>query len=1345
MSLAVDPATQDVTIAQEDGSTVTFVPNGSGGYLAPPRVLATLVQNADGSLSLTRKHINIRYDFSPAGQLTDEVDRNGYATTLAYSGSQLATVTDPAGRTLTFTWSGGHIATVTDPIGRTTSYGYDSAGNLVSVSDPAGRTTAFSYDANHLLLTKTDPRGRVTTNTYDSSDRVTAQTDPAGLKQTFAYTGDATSAAGGTTTITDGHGNVTTETYANLELLSVTPGAGTPAAATTTYQYDPATLGRTVITDPLGRVTTNTYDSDGNLLTTTDPLGHTTSYGYNGFDEPTFKTTPLGETTSLAYDAQGNLVSVTDPLGHVTSYAYGDTTHPGDVTSVTDPDGRVTTMTYNGFGAIASQAVTPAAGTTDTTTYVHDAAGRLVCQASKDATAAGISCPAAGSPRVAGTTTYTLDADNEITSVTDPLGHTTSYAYDADGNKTSVTDPAGNTTTTTYDGLNRALTVTSGANGSSPSTTTHAYDLAPGTGTCAAGITGATYCTTATDPDGHVTTDYLDARDQVIAETRPGGRTTLHAFDLGGNQTGLTDPAGRTTTTAFDADNQVTSVGYSDGVTPNVTYTYDADGRRATMTDGTGTSTYAYDAVGRLTSAKNGVGATVSYAYDGAGNLTTLTYPSGNTDTRAYDGAGRLTSVTDWLGHTTTFGYDPDGNLITTGYPNGDTTHATYNQADQMTATTLGSGTANLASISYTRDPDGRVASETDTGALTGSTTYTYNSQSQLTGVNNTSYGYDPAGQLTTLPGGTRQTFDAAGELASSTPPAGASGPQLDKTVSTNEDTKAAKITSGKLTTTGTGELLLAFVSADGPSASTQKISKVTGGGLTWTLASRANQTWGTAEVWQAYATGGFSAQVTATLAQAGYDGSITVAAFTGAAHAVGATASAAAQNTHPTVPITTTSAGSLVWAAGHDWGHSATRTPDPGQTIVHQFVDKNVHDTFWTEATTSSVPTAGTVVNVGASAPTTTRWQLAAVEIPPATATSVGVATAYSYDADGNRTTITPAAGSATQLTYDQANRLTGYGTTATYAYDGDSLRMSKTVNGTTTAFTWDQSGAIPLLISGGTTNYVYGPGGQPLEQIDGTTVTYLYQDQQGSTRLLTDSTGAIVGSYSYDGYGNVTAHTGTTSTQLGYDGQYTDAESGLQYLRNRYYDPSTGQFITVDPALAITLAPYNYADDNPLNALDPTGLSWWNPLSWSKGTWEKVGTGAAITGVVAGGVLLCVATACIGDVAAVTGVTTLEGSLAVAQTVGDVAWWAGLGAGAVGIGSDVAVGGYDCPGAWLSGECIGDAVGLAIDVATFGVGLRVINDYSIWGPVYDTATASASLLYNGVKGRLFHSGQTC
>lgn len=129
----------------------------------------------------------------------------------------------------------------------------------------------------------------------------------------------------------------------------------------------------------------------------------------------------------------------------------------------------------------------------------------------------------------------------------------------------------------------------------------------------------------------------------------------------------------------------------------------------------------------------------------------------------------------------------------------------------------------------------------------------------------------------------------------------------------------------------------------------------------------------------------------------------------------------------------------------------------------------------------------------------------------------------------------------------------------------------------------------------------YVYGRSSLTIEQISsGGTVTYLHHDQQGSTRLLTGSTGTVTGKCTYSPYGTPTCE-GTTTTPLGYDAQYTSSDTGLQYLRNRVYDPGTAQFLSVDPLAKLTSAPYNYAQDNPLNYEDPTGLGDWLGLGIS------------------------------------------------------------------------------------------------------------------------------------------------
>ncbi len=111
----------------------------------------------------------------------------------------------------------------------------------------------------------------------------------------------------------------------------------------------------------------------------------------------------------------------------------------------------------------------------------------------------------------------------------------------------------------------------------------------------------------------------------------------------------------------------------------------------------------------------------------------------------------------------------------------------------------------------------------------------------------------------------------------------------------------------------------------------------------------------------------------------------------------------------------------------------------------------------------------------------------------------------------------------------------------------------------------------------------------------------------------------------YRYDGWGNhkVMNPDGSkneSDTFIGninpfrYRGYYYDVETGLYYLKTRYYDPETGRFITIDdisylaPDTINGLNLYAYCGNNPVMNVDPNGTDWWNPFSWD---WGKIGRG--------------------------------------------------------------------------------------------------------------------------------------
>jgi RHS repeat-associated protein len=209
-----------------------------------------------------------------------------------------------------------------------------------------------------------------------------------------------------------------------------------------------------------------------------------------------------------------------------------------------------------------------------------------------------------------------------------------------------------------------------------------------------------------------------------------------------------------------------------------------------------------------------------------------------------------------------------------------------------------------------------------------------------------------------------------------------------------------------------------------------------------------------------------------------------------------------------------------------------------------------------------------------------------------------------FTFDKEGERTKRTPLSGPATTYKYDQAGDLTAIERPAegetpsiaeSFAYDGAGMMASRTNGLNTMNLVWDLGESPEALLSDGEDSYLYGPGGMTFEQISsGEEPTYLHHDQLGSTRLLTNAEGKTTATFSYTPYGALEGHTGTATTLVGFAGQWTDPTTGLQYLRARWYDPGTGQFMTVDPLAGETREPYSYSADDPLNLRDRSGLSW-------------------------------------------------------------------------------------------------------------------------------------------------------
>lgn len=212
---------------------------------------------------------------------------------------------------------------------------------------------------------------------------------------------------------------------------------------------------------------------------------------------------------------------------------------------------------------------------------------------------------------------------------------------------------------------------------------------------------------------------------------------------------------------------------------------------------------------------------------------------------------------------------------------------------------------------------------------------------------------------------------------------------------------------------------------------------------------------------------------------------------------------------------------------------------------------------------------------------------------------------TAYSYDANGNQITKITADKTETN-TYDSLNQLIGFTdgkTTASYKYDVDGLRISKTVDGHSIDQIWNDDKQIAVDADGSNPYkaqiYIRGTNllaGCEFVQAVKSDYTYYTQNAHGDVVNLTDNNGAVTKTYQYDAFGVEKNIDDTDTNAFRYCGEYYDKETATIYLRARYYSPSTGRFISRDSFAGsnndpLSLNLYTYCHNNPVSGTDSTG----------------------------------------------------------------------------------------------------------------------------------------------------------
>jgi hypothetical protein len=167
----------------------------------------------------------------------------------------------------------------------------------------------------------------------------------------------------------------------------------------------------------------------------------------------------------------------------------------------------------------------------------------------------------------------------------------------------------------------------------------------------------------------------------------------------------------------------------------------------------------------------------------------------------------------------------------------------------------------------------------------------------------------------------------------------------------------------------------------DGPAGSGRQSAVVSGGGVTWSLVKRSNTQSGDTEIWTARAAGTLTnATVTAAPTSGGYNGLLTVLAFSGA-DGTSVAGAAGAPSGAPSIYLPGVDRGAWVFAVGNDWDRAVARTVVSGQVLQQQNVVTSAGDTFWVQSTAAPNPGLS-LVTIADSAPTNDQWNYAAVAV---------------------------------------------------------------------------------------------------------------------------------------------------------------------------------------------------------------------------------------------------------------------------------------------------------------------------------------------------------------------------
>ena len=985
---------------------------------------------------------------------------------------------------------------------------------------------------------------------------------------------------------------------------------------TLTYAYDETTGRLTSVTDDGNRTVNYQHDTLGNLTQVTDVEGVIWNYGYNdpndvhnltdvpgsacancgnvnalvineydandkvirqvrGLHETVFAYNTVSGITTMtetvkddvgavlrtdvsAYtlNAQGFVREIIDPLGHKTILEHDtrlnetrreEWDNVGTVASPTWVINTITEKTYDALDNLLTETVGVGTPEARTTTYTYTPTNKI----------GSISVPSVVNAAQSKVTIFIYNAQDLVETKTEQgfladntfFSDITTYGYDANGKVESIDGPrtdVSDITTFLYDVKGNLSETTLPGN----LTTTYTN------------YTAANQPGTVTDPNNVATTFTYDNFNRVSTITI-GTDITSFTYTGDGKLQSITMPETNSLTFTYDTLGYVTQISDSLGNTLN--YAYDSKGNRINEENKDPTNvihrtlSYQYDALNRLAQINlpDTSQSTIQYAYDALGNRTSFTDANTNTTDYAYDALQRLKTITQPGAITTNFDYDAQDNLTLVTDGNSNSTTYTYDDRGHLAQTV----SPDSGTTAYTYDPAGNLKTKTDANAVT--INYTYDALNRLTLIDyptdiDISYGYD-----TCLNGKPR--------LCTISDQAGTTAYEYDNKGQITKDTKVINAVT-----------YITQYSYDG-NGNLSQLTYPDGRTVTYAY-NTANQ------ISQVDTT---LSAVTTTLASA-----MTYKPFggmTGMTYGNGLNRTLSYDQQYRIEGIQT--------GAAQDLGYLFD--PNGNITDITNNLDalKNKNYTYDTlnRLTDSTGPwgTLGwTYDNVGNRLTQTLNTATDTYTYTPNSNKIAGItggtAKTYDHDSAGNRSTE-----NTRTYTYNQNNRLIQASDGATnlgqYTYNALGQRATKTESTVTTVYHYDLAGNLiaetqndGTLISEYVALY-----NTPLVKVDGTTVNYVHTDHLGSPQQMTDELGAVVWEIETNPFGDDAIITGAGTNNQRFPGQYFDQQTGFSYNYFRYYQSSTGRYITSDPiGIRGGLNTYGYVLNNPLNWTDPLGL---------------------------------------------------------------------------------------------------------------------------------------------------------